>query len=70
MMRYLLAGTENKNQCSILNKFMYENCATKVQQKKEKSNSNINIFNILHLPFDMLCYLIESMMVRCKMNQQ
>ena len=29
-----------------------------------------NISNILHLPFDMLCNSIESMMARYKMYQQ
>ena len=34
--------------------------------KYEKSNSNTNISKIMHLPFDMLCYLLESMMSWCK----
>ena len=34
--------------------------------KNEKPNSNINITKISHLPFYMLCYLLESMMAQCK----
>ena len=37
-------------------------------KKNDKSNSNVNISKILHLPFDMFCYSLESMMVRCKMH--
>ena len=32
-------------------------------KKNDKSNSNVNIYKILYLPFDMLCYLLEIMMV-------
>ena len=38
--------------------------------KYEKSNSNINISNIVHLPFDMLCYLLESTMSQCRIHWQ
>ena len=34
--------------------------------KNEKSDSNVNITKILHLPFYMLFYSLESMMARCK----
>ena len=47
-----------------------KHCVTKVQQKNEKSNNNINISKILHLTFDMLCYLLKSMMAQYKMNWQ
>ena len=51
-MRYLLAKTEKKNQCSIINKFMYEKlCYKSSTLKNEKSNSNINISKISHLLF-------------------
>ena len=36
--------------------------------KYEKSNSNINISNILHLPFDMLCFSLGKMTTRCSMH--
>ena len=62
-MRDSSAKIENKNQCSIINKFMYEkSCYKSSTSKYEKLNSNINIPNISHLPFGMLCYLLESMM--------
>ena len=35
---------KRKNQCSIINKFMYENCATKVQHQKTKNRTVILIF--------------------------
>ena len=36
--------------------FMHEELCCKISTSKyEKSNSNINISKILHLPFDMLC---------------
>ena len=31
-------------------------------KKNEIPNSNINISNVLQLPFDVLCYFIKSMM--------
>ena len=41
---------------------MYEkSCYKSSTSKYEKSNSNINMNNISHLPFDMLCYLLEYM---------
>ena len=36
--------------------------------KNDESNSNINIFKILYLPFDMLCYFLKSKMILCKMH--
>ena len=40
--------------------FMYaEFCYKSSTSKYEKSNSNINITKILHLPFDMLCFSLE-----------
>ena len=42
----------------------------KVKIKNNKLNSNITISRILYLPFDMLFYLIGSIMVRWKMHQQ
>ena len=36
--------------------------------KNKKSNINVNIYKILHLSFDMLCYSPEIMMVRWKMH--
>ena len=60
---------ENNNQCSTINKYMYEkSCYKSSTSKYEKSNSNINIFKISHIPFDMLCYLLEIMMKLCKMH--
>ena len=47
-----------------------KNCAIKVQHKKRKSNSNVNISKIMHLTFDMLCYSLKMMMVRYKMHWQ
>ena len=38
--------------------------------KNEKPNSNINIYKISHLPFDMLCDSLKIMMVWCKMYWQ
>ena len=38
--------------------------------KNNKSNSNITISKILHLPFDMLCYLLEIIMAPCKIHLQ
>ena len=51
---------ENKNQCSIINKFMHEkSCYKSSTSKYKKLNSNFNIYKISHLPFGMLCYLLE-----------
>ena len=36
--------------------------------KTKKSNSNINISKVSYLPFDMLWYLLESMMEQWKMH--
>ena len=70
-MRYLSAKFEKKKQCSIIQKYIYEKlCYKSSTSKYEKLNSNINISTIMHLPFDMLCYLLESMMARCKMQWQ
>ena len=58
------------NAVKSINLFM-KYCVTKFQHKKnDKSNSNINITKILHLTFDMVCCLLESMMLWCKMNWQ
>ena len=38
--------------------------------KNEKSDINVNISSISHLPFDMLWYSLESTMVRCKTHWQ
>ena len=41
--------------------FMYEElCYKRSTSKYEKSNSNINISKISHLPFDMLCFSLEN----------
>ena len=70
-MRYLLEKIENNNQCSLINKFMYEKlCYKSSTWKNEKSNSNIDISKISHLPFDILCYLLESMIAWCKNHWQ
>ena len=62
-MRELSAKIKNKNQCSIINKFMYEKSCYKTSTSKyENLNSNFNISKISHLPFDMLHYLLEYMM--------
>ena len=45
-------------------------CYKSSTSKYEKSSSNINISNILPLPFDMLCYLLEYMMTLCKIHWQ
>ena len=51
--------------------FMYEElCYKSSTSKYENSNSNINISNISHLPFDMLCFLLEKMMTQCSMHWQ
>ena len=69
IMRDLSEKIEKKNQCSIINKFMYEkSCEQSSTSKYEKLNSNINITKILHLRFDMLCYLLESTMTLCEMH--
>ena len=66
-MRDLSEKIENNNQCSIMNKFMHERlCYKSSTFKNEKLNGNINISEILHLPFDILCYLLKSMMEWCK----
>ena len=68
-MRDSSAKIENKNQFSIINKFMYEKlCYKSSTSKYENTNINFNIDNILHLPFDMLCYLLEYMITLCKMH--
>ena len=47
IMRYLLAKIKNKNQCSIINKYMYEKlCYKRSILKNDKLNSNINISKI------------------------
>ena len=35
-------------------------CCKSSTLKNEKSNSNVNITKILHLPFDMLCYSLRK----------
>ena len=71
IMRDSSAKIENKNQCSIIKKIMYEkSCYKSSTSKYEKSNSNINISKILHLHFDMLCYLPEYMMTLSKIHWQ
>ena len=48
---------------------MYEKlCYKSSTLKNEKSNSNVNISKISHLPFDILCYSIVIMIVRCKIH--
>ena len=37
-------------------------------KKNKKSNSNVNNSKISHLTFDMLCYSVESKMIRWKMH--
>ena len=48
--------------------YAWKTVLQKYNIKNEKTNSDINISKILHLLFDMLCYLLKSMMARCKMN--
>ena len=38
--------------------------------KNKKSNCNINIYKILHLPFDMFCYLLEYIITLCTIHWQ
>ena len=46
---------------------MYEKmCYKSSTLKDDKSNSNVNIYKILHLPFDMLFYSIDSIMCGAK----
>ena len=47
-----------------------ESCYNISTSKYEKSNSNIKISKISHLPFDMLCFSLEKMMTLCQMQQQ
>ena len=71
IMRDFSAKTENKDQCTIINKFMYEKLCYKISTSKyEILNRNINISKIWHLPFDILCYLLEYMMTLCKLHWQ
>ena len=42
--------------------YVLKSCYQSSALKYEKLNSNINISKISHLLFDMLCYLLESMM--------
>ena len=66
-MRDLSAKIEDKNQCSMMNKYMDDKLCCKISTSKyEKSNSIINISKISPLTFDMLCYLLEYMMTMCK----
>ena len=47
---------------------MYEESCYKISTSKyEKSNTNINISKILHLPFDMLC-VINALTI-CKYHE-
>ena len=70
-MRDFLARTEKKNQCNLTNKLMYvKPCCKSSTLRNDESNSNINIFKILHLPFDILCYFIEIIMILCNMHWQ
>ena len=53
--------------------FMYvESCYKSLTSKYEKSNSNINISKISHLPFDMLSFSLEKWIncAKCTENQQ
>ena len=55
----LLAQIKTKNQCSIIDKFMYEkSCYKSSTLKNDKSNSNVNIskihFTIMHVPVDLV----------------
>ena len=50
---------------------MYEeSCHKSSTSKYEKSNSNINISKISHLPFDMLCVFTWKMTTQCSINWQ
>ena len=50
---------------------MYEeSCYKSSTSKYEKSNSNINISKILHLPFDILCVSLGKIMTQCSMHWQ
>ena len=42
-------------------------CYKSLTFKNKKSNCNINISKVLHLPFYMLYYFLKSMMVQFKM---
>ena len=44
IIRYLLANIENNNQCSIINKIMYEKPCLKVQHLKTKNQTGMLIF--------------------------
>ena len=51
--------------------FMYEElCYKSSTSKYEKSNSNINISKISHLPFDILCVFTRKMMTQVSTNRQ
>ena len=70
-MRAFLARIENKTQYSIIIKIMYEKLGYNSSTSKyKKLNSNINISKILHLPFDILCYLLEYILALWKMHWQ
>ena len=60
---------ENKNQCSIIKNIMHgKSCYKGSTSEYENSKSNFDIYKISHLPFDMLCYLLEYMMTLCKIH--
>ena len=70
-MRDFLEKIKKKNQYNLINKFMHGKlCYKNSTLKNERSNSNVDIYNISNLPIDMLCYSIESMMVQCKIHLQ
>ena len=52
------------NQKNMYEKLCYKSSTLKI----EKLNNCNNISNVLHLPFDMLCYLLKSIMALWKMH--
>ena len=70
-MRDLSEKIESINQCSIINEFMNEKmCYKSSTSKYENTNINFNTSKISHLPFDMLCYLLEYITTLCKIHWQ
>ena len=47
-----------------------KSCYKSSTLKNDELNSNINICKILYLPFYMLCYFPERIMIMCKMHWQ
>ena len=57
-MRYLLAKTKKENQCSIIHRFMYLKIMLQSSTLKDKKlNSNVNIYKLSHVPFDIVLFI-------------